>query len=133
MTVISHAPFKSCVIQNPSQNNNRRRREFITLWFAEEMNESEIDERLIDATRRGDEYLVRSLLDEGVDVNSRERTVLGLTALHIATYSGFESIVSLLIERGADVNAKDLYVISFFLSVLIDDDLVWKYFSSLGL
>ncbi len=47
--------------------------------------------------------IVRYLLDEGADVNARERQ--GNTALTEATYYGHVAIMKELLLRGADVNA----------------------------
>jgi ankyrin repeat protein len=56
--------------------------------------------------RRGNEAVVRLLLDRGADVKAKDKN--GETALHSAAlWEGNEAIVRLLVERGADVNAKD--------------------------
>ena len=68
-------------------------------------------ERLIEAVKRGDEFLVCSLLEKGIDVNSQEGRY-GRTALQMATFEKNQSMVSLLIERGAEVNQKDYVRIS---------------------
>jgi len=60
------------------------------------------------AAYKGDENLVRVLIDEGVDVNIRE-DVTGGTALMSASMSGHRRIVEILINSDADMNAKNDY------------------------
>ena len=55
------------------------------------------------AAGEGNLEAVRYLLDEGADVNAREK--LGDTALTEATYYGRFEVVKELLFRGADVNA----------------------------
>lgn len=57
---------------------------------------------LIGATFKGDLSQVRTLLDQGADVNGRDNQ--GVTPLHYAAQQGHNEIVELLISRGADVN-----------------------------
>lgn len=89
------------------------------------------------AAERGNEMVLRLLLDKGVETDSNsywERSALycaaetghencvkillekganvnieyyGTTALHIAAYHGFEKVVQCLIENGADVNVRN--------------------------
>jgi len=47
--------------------------------------------------------VVRYLLDEGADVNAREK--FGNTALAEATYYGHIAVIKELLARGADINA----------------------------
>ena len=49
--------------------------------------------------------LVKSLIDEGADVNAKNK--YGSIALMIALEEGHKEICELLIANGADVNAKD--------------------------
>jgi ankyrin repeat protein len=58
------------------------------------------------ASERGDENIVRILLDLGVDVNTSGRE-LG-NALQAASNNGYEEIVKMLIDAGADVNRGEL-------------------------
>lgn len=58
------------------------------------------------ATRNGHIYVVRMLLEHGVNVNDRDG--LGRTALHEAVRGRQMEIVALLLEKGADANAADL-------------------------
>jgi len=64
-------------------------------------------DELLAAARKGDVAAVRSLLDKGVDVNSKSH--YGATALSFACDRGNLEMVTLLIERGADVNVKDTF------------------------
>lgn len=59
------------------------------------------------AARRGDAAAVRSLLDAGVDVNTKFR--YGVTALSYACDRGHVEVVTLLLERGADPNTRDTF------------------------
>jgi ankyrin repeat protein len=59
------------------------------------------------AARKGDVAAVKTLLDEGVDVNTKFR--YNATALAFAADRGHVEVVKLLIARGADVNAKDTF------------------------
>ena len=62
---------------------------------------------LADASRKGDAAIVKKLLDEGVDVNTKYR--YNATALSYACDRGHLDVVKLLIDRGADVNVKDTF------------------------
>ncbi|MEW6298901.1 MAG: ankyrin repeat domain-containing protein [Thermodesulfobacteriota bacterium] len=64
--------------------------------------------QLIEAAGMGDTAAVRALLDQHVDVNTKNE-VFGHTALIVAARQGYADTVRLLIERGADVNAQDKY------------------------
>ena len=62
------------------------------------------DSPLLDATKRGDEAAVRSLLAEGADPNVAQGD--GLTALHLAAQVGNLEIAELLLAGGAKVEAQ---------------------------
>jgi ankyrin repeat protein len=62
-------------------------------------------EALWAATKAGDVATVKQLLEEGVDVNARNR--YNATALFFACDRGHTEVARVLIEHGADVNAKD--------------------------
>ncbi len=64
-------------------------------------------EALWEAARKGDAAMVKKLLDEGVDVNTKYR--YGTTALSYACDRGHLEVVKLLLKRGADVNVKDTF------------------------
>src|SRR5579883_623078 len=58
---------------------------------------------LFTAIKNGDATAIRTLLDNGADVNARDAE--GNTPLILASFYGSPECVELLIERGADVNA----------------------------
>jgi hypothetical protein len=62
---------------------------------------------LAEAARKGDAAVVKKLLDEGVDVNTKFR--YDATALSFASDRGHLDVVKLLLDRGADVNVKDTF------------------------
>jgi ankyrin repeat protein len=61
------------------------------------------DQRIIEATRRGDHAAVDALLQQGVDVNTRQGD--GATALHWAAHRDDRVMVERLLRAGADVQA----------------------------
>ena len=63
-----------------------------------------LDTPLVDAARRGEVEVVRSLLESGVDVTEAQGD--GLTALHAAAERGHVEITKLLISAGAELNAE---------------------------
>lgn len=67
----------------------------------------DLGDQLFNAARNGDAAAVKSLLDRGVDVNTKFR--YGATALSYASDKGHVEVVKLLIERKADVNVKDTF------------------------
>ncbi|HAC06273.1 MAG: ankyrin repeat domain-containing protein [Gemmatimonadetes bacterium] len=62
-----------------------------------------VDNPLLDAARRGEVEVVRSLLDGGADVNAARGD--GLTALHAAAERGHLDVAKLLISAGAELDA----------------------------
>jgi ankyrin repeat protein len=62
---------------------------------------------LCGASDSGDYNLVKKLLSEGADPNSRSPGQAGTPALVSAANNGYARIVSLLLTHGADVNAAD--------------------------
>ena len=60
---------------------------------------------LHEAAQYGETQEVDTLLDKGVDINSKNE--IGRTALQEAAYYGNMEIIALLIKKGADVNAKE--------------------------
>ena len=65
------------------------------------------DLRLINAAKQNDQAAVRTLLEEGLDVNARQQD--GATALLWATYYNDTETAGLLISAAADVNAANNY------------------------
>jgi ankyrin repeat protein len=63
------------------------------------------DTALIRASSRGHTEVVKFLIKEGADVNTKD--IFGNTALTLASLGGYIEVVKLLLEAGADVNAKD--------------------------
>jgi ankyrin repeat protein len=61
-------------------------------------------QQFIDAVGKGDEKKVKSLIDEGVDIEVTNTD--GATALMLAANNGHKEIVELLLEKGADIEAK---------------------------
>ncbi len=59
------------------------------------------------ATRKGQQRVVRMLLDHGASTEVRNSTT-GNTPLIEAAQDGFEAVVQILIDHGADVNARNL-------------------------
>jgi ankyrin repeat protein len=57
------------------------------------------------ASHFGDLAIVKSLIEQGADINARDTS--GRTALHYAVEYGHEDVVELLIANGADMNVKD--------------------------
>ena len=62
------------------------------------------DEEFLDATKRGDVAVVRSLLKEGADPNASQGD--GLSALHLAAQEGNVDIIDVLLAAGAGIEAK---------------------------
>ena len=64
-------------------------------------------EQLQDAARKGDAATVKTLLDEGVDVNTKFR--YNATALFYACDHGHLDVVKVLLDHGADMSIKDTF------------------------
>jgi uncharacterized protein len=71
----------------------------------DEAGSTKLGRDLIAAARAGDEGRVRSLLEDGADVQARDAS--GATALVAAAYGNHLAAARELVEAGADVNAKD--------------------------
>ncbi|MCL2085243.1 MAG: ankyrin repeat domain-containing protein [Oscillospiraceae bacterium] len=74
------------------------------------MSGNEKEKALVNAAYNGELAKVKSLIDEGVDVNCFP---VDLTPLMAAAWKGYQTdsaaIIELLIKHGADVNATDRY------------------------
>ncbi len=62
---------------------------------------------LVEATRNGQEALVRLLLEKDANIEAKDK--YKRMALFKATMDGNEAVVLLLLEKGARANAKDEY------------------------
>ena len=60
---------------------------------------------LVESVTLGETAIVRTLLDAGVDVDSRRGD--GATALHLAAFDGNAEVVEELLARGADLSLRD--------------------------
>lgn len=64
-------------------------------------------EELLEATRRGEALMVKTLVGRGVDVNGKDN--MGFSPLHMAGLRmGTVQVARFLVEAGANVNAKNL-------------------------
>ncbi|KAH0562061.1 hypothetical protein GP486_003233 [Trichoglossum hirsutum] len=63
-----------------------------------------LDSILMIASIRGYEKVVRRLLEQGANVNAKDR--YGYTALHWTAMNGNEAVLKLLLEQGANADAK---------------------------
>lgn len=61
------------------------------------------------AASQGDLDTVKRLVQEGVDVNSRGKTAIGMTALGAACNFGERAVAEYLLEHGADPNIPDAF------------------------
>ncbi|MCK5734854.1 MAG: ankyrin repeat domain-containing protein, partial [Spirochaetaceae bacterium] len=57
------------------------------------------------AAEHGHEGMIRYLLANGADIDSRDQP--GNTALHVAVRKGYRTIATLLLDAGSDVNVRD--------------------------
>ncbi|ASS96814.1 ankyrin repeat domain-containing protein [Peribacillus simplex] len=64
-----------------------------------------MNEQLIQAVERKETERIRSLIEQGSDINTQDPQ--GRTATMIATYNNDEETAKILIEAGADVNIQD--------------------------
>jgi uncharacterized protein len=79
----------------------------VSLLFFSALNAAGADLRLIDAVRKGDVPVVRSLLQQRVNVNASEAD--GTTALHWAARLDDAEIAKVLIRAGANSKASNRY------------------------
>ena len=70
-----------------------------------QMQQDELNNKLLSAAINGDINSVRESIVNGADVNAKDND--GKTALHWAAWDGKVDITTFLIEKGADVGAKD--------------------------
>jgi len=69
--------------------------------------QTNFDEALWEATRKGEIETVKALLAKGADVNAKTR--YGATALFFAADRGNVDLLKTLLEHGAEINAKDTF------------------------
>jgi ankyrin repeat protein len=81
-----------------------------------------LNDKLYEATRVGNLAEVKSLLDQGADVNAKFR--YGATALFKAAERGHTEVVKLLLERGADVSVKDTFYGATAMTWALDNERV---------
>ena len=62
-------------------------------------------EELIDAARYGDLETVKLLIENGADIDAKDKD--GYTVLMYASNNGNLEIIKYLVENGADINIKD--------------------------
>lgn len=67
--------------------------------------EIDMNEQLIQAAERKETETIKRLIEEGVDLNTKDSE--GRTATMIATYNNDVTTAKVLIEAGADVNIQD--------------------------
>lgn len=51
--------------------------------------------------------IVKLLIDNGADVNAKDKELMGTTPLHEATSSGTIEVMEILLDNGANINARD--------------------------
>ncbi|KAK3997549.1 ankyrin repeat-containing domain protein [Cladorrhinum sp. PSN332] len=73
----------------------------------QDIDNSQRDKALNLAAERGDEQIVRLLLDSGADANGKDDA--GNTALMFAVPQGRGEVARVLLEGGSDVDAKDIH------------------------
>ena len=76
-----------------------------------------MDAAFEDAINRGDVRDVCDLLDQGANVNARDRH--GQTALMLAAHAGHREVVEALIARRADVNITAKYGLSALMLAVV--------------
>ena len=75
----------------------------LCFWLAPSAEAGDREDNLVNLAGKGDVDGVRSLLDQGVNVNAKD-SALGCTALVYAAQWDRPGVVQLLLARGADIN-----------------------------
>jgi ankyrin repeat protein len=70
-----------------------------------------------DAIKHGDEHTVLDLIEQGRDVNARDR--YGQTALMLAAHAGYREIVETLIAHRADLNVTAKFGLSALMLAIV--------------
>lgn len=86
--------LQGCVSINDAQPNRQGKEGGIAM-----------DEQLIQAAKQKEREIIRRLIEEGVDINTKDSE--GRTAAMIATYNNDVETAKVLINAGADVNIQD--------------------------
>ena len=76
-----------------------------------------MDARWEDAVNRGDVQDVRNLLDQGADIDARNRH--GQTALMLAAHAGHREVVAVLVAHRANLNTTGKYGLSALMLALV--------------
>lgn len=77
------------------------------------------DEALIEAVMEGNLKQVKSLIEQGANVNAKSKELGGITALMSASGAGNLEMVKYLISKGADVNAESEWEVMGFSTTLM--------------
>lgn len=77
------------------------------------------DEALIEAVMEGNLKQVKSLIEQGANVNAKSKELGGITALMSASGAGNLEMVKYLISKGADVNAESKWEVMGFSTALM--------------
>ncbi|PEZ84097.1 ankyrin repeat domain-containing protein [Bacillus sp. AFS017274] len=86
--------LQACVLDNEGELNKQ-----------EKETGKGMNEQLIQAVERNETERIRSLIEQGADINTQDSE--GRTATMIATYNNDVETAKILIEAGADVNIQD--------------------------
>ena len=78
------------------------------------------EDKLIKTSRAGNLEEVKGLLEQGVDVNARDKT--GQTALKEALCAGCDEMAKLLIEKGANIDAENEFDTDIAMLILLGLD-----------
>ncbi len=112
---VGHKPVVQLLLENGADINAKTREGQIPATIAMYKNNRRIADLLIPddsnitihlAAYLGDVEKTKSLIEDGVDINSQDEN--GYTPLHRAAQSGSIEVAQLLIASGADVNTKGL-------------------------
>jgi len=113
-----HSEVVQLLLENGANTNAKNRRGqtplelaqggkqvVITEVLLDALNAEDLANALLSAVQRGDEELIKQILDRGADVNAHDD--FGLTALHHAVAAVHKEALAMLLEHGALVDAKD--------------------------
>lgn len=92
----------------------------ILMFGAAKVQGQNLESVLLDAASSGQTDFVKSLLDSGANIESKNK--LGATALIMASIKGHTDVVKLLLDRGAAVNVKTTTGITPLMAAATADD-----------